>query len=306
MTEEPASVTTSAQATPEPAAPKEEEAAALAERRLQEQPAAKDDLDGVAKLRDEKKSLGPQASASSAHGARSAPSGAPADKGGARVQGKALAGDEPISNAYRSDTPAAPPPAVAPSPFPSNEGALARAGVSKKAKTSDESSLDSLGVGASSSGGLSMRAGGTGASSPTAGRSPAPAKPASPSPAAVTANPAREAEIADVQAGSQERAKQTIASRLQTARAIAQRDGCAAALSSYEHVVAAGSSSLEAGEALLDMAHCRITLGQPAIARALLERASRIPAVASRARAMLESSAAPNIETAPPAAEPPK
>jgi hypothetical protein len=207
-------------------------------------------------------------------------------------------------NAYRSDAPAAPPPSASPSPFPSNEGALARASVSKKAKTSDGSSLDDFGVAASSSGSLSTRAGGTGAGSATAARSQAPAKPATP--AAVTASPAREAESADVQASSQERVKQTLAARLQTARAIAQHDGCAAALNSYEQVVAAASSSLEAGEALLDMAHCRITLGQPAIARALLERASRIPAVASRARAMLESSAAPNIETAPPAAEPPK
>jgi hypothetical protein len=183
---------------------------------------------------------------------------------------------------YREDAPQ--PRAAAPRPFPSNQDALGRGSAPRKLKITDkEGASPEAGLYESSSS-LRVR---SGAGVGVATQAPAGDYAASP-------------------AAPPQQAKASLAGRLQTARAIAQRDGCAAALSSYEQVVAAGSATLQAGEALLDMAHCRISLGQPAIARALLERASRIPAVAPRARAMLESSAAPNTQANPAAAEPSK
>lgn len=281
----------------------ENEAMAEVAGRAQQYPAepAPADLDRVAKLRDEKKGLGDLA-ARSARQAPAVASGGLADKRAVPGKAKASSADDLLLNGYRASAPAAPA-AAAPNPFPSSEPALAREGVAKKAKRSDEPTAG-LGVASSSSSGFATRSR-TGAGSATVGGTPVPtakpAKPAGPSPATVT-----EAETDNLQGNLQPRAKDSIASRLQTARAIAQRDGCAAALSSYEQVVATGSSTLEAGEALLEMAHCRITLGQPAIARALLERASRNPAVAPRARAMLESSVAPDVQTVQPAAGPPR
>jgi hypothetical protein len=329
VTEEPASVAPAAQAT---AAPKEEaapadgvkpaeplglkmdsqsgrirsaeenevvaEVASRAQQFAEQQGAA--DLDRASKLRDEKKSAAPAEAVRTARPARAATGDAFADKRVAPEKAKPSAADDLALSGYRQGAPAQPA-AAAPNPFPSSEGALAGGSVAK-AKRGDELGMG-LGAASSPSGALSTRSRSSGAGSATAGGMPAPAaKPASP---AVVATPAREAETDRMQASAQPRAKDSVVSRLQTARAIAQRDGCAAALSSYEQVVAAGNSTLEAGEALLEMAHCRVTLGQPAIARALLERASRIPAVAPRARAMLESSAASNAPAAT-AAEPPK
>jgi hypothetical protein len=75
------------------------------------------------------------------------------------------------------------------------------------------------------------------------------------------------------------------------ARTLARERGCGAAIASYEQVVAAAPGTAVAGSALIEMAQCKRTLGDEAAARALLERATRVAAVAERARALLNPAA---------------
>jgi hypothetical protein len=109
--------------------------------------------------------------------------------------------------------------------------------------------------------------------------------------------------------GVQEGLRTRSSTPLAEARALSVQRGCAAASSKYEAIVAAAPSSAEAGDALIALAQCARQRGDAAAARALLERATRIAAVANRARALLQSvqdhpQAAP-ASTAPPAGEGP-
>lgn len=75
--------------------------------------------------------------------------------------------------------------------------------------------------------------------------------------------------------------------QLTAARTMAKQNGCRAALTTYAQAVVAGPGTAVAGEALIEMAQCKRELGEYAAARALLERAAHVPAVASRAKALL-------------------
>ena len=89
-------------------------------------------------------------------------------------------------------------------------------------------------------------------------------------------------------------------------RRIASPTECRAALPHYERIVAANPTTKEAGDALIEMARCQTVLGRLDLARALLERATGIAAVATRARALLEEnrSAQPATSRGAAAAEP--
>ncbi len=76
-------------------------------------------------------------------------------------------------------------------------------------------------------------------------------------------------------------------SLLDSARSVSSKQGCAAASSLYRRVVDAAPASREAGTALIALAQCARAQGRESDARALLERAARIPAVSARARSLL-------------------
>jgi hypothetical protein len=96
-----------------------------------------------------------------------------------------------------------------------------------------------------------------------------------------------EAEAPAAEKASNTQAASSVASRLAGARALAIQKGCASALPSYRRIVSDAPTSSEAGNALIDMAQCRRKSGDLVVARGLLERATDVPAVASRARALL-------------------
>jgi hypothetical protein len=128
---------------------------------------------------------------------------------------------------------------------------------------------------------------------------PAAAAPAS-APAAKPAPVKREAPVADKATNTQ--AASSLATRLAAARALASENGCASALPSYRRIVSDAPTSSEAGNALIDMAQCRRKSGDLQVARGLLERATAVPAVATRARALLSELSS---ETAPAASPKP-
>lgn len=93
-------------------------------------------------------------------------------------------------------------------------------------------------------------------------------------------------------------AASSLVARLEAARSLARENGCGSALPSYQRIVSAAPTSFEAGHALLEMARCRHAAGDIAAARKLLERATAIPAVASSARALLETLQVPSTPAA--------
>jgi hypothetical protein len=103
----------------------------------------------------------------------------------------------------------------------------------------------------------------------------------------LTASPQPAASSARGAASQAEPEAPSTVTRLSDARALARERGCGAAIASYEQVVAAAPGTAIAGQALLEMAQCKRTLGDEAAARALLERATHVAAVAERARALL-------------------
>jgi hypothetical protein len=124
------------------------------------------------------------------------------------------------------------------------------------------------------------------AAAPPAVPSPAPTRPAS-SPA-----PAATAEAASSMADSLRVARDPELELGRNAPAGAAKvearpNACSSRLSGLERVVAADPTSARAGSALIEMALCRRQLGDEVGARALLERAARIAAVAERAKALL-------------------
>jgi hypothetical protein len=106
----------------------------------------------------------------------------------------------------------------------------------------------------------------------------------SPPPAAATAEAAPAEPTA--QAASQAAAPSP-ADLLTSARAHAKRSGCLAASPDYQRLVTRYPNSAEAGSALIELAQCRRISGDVAGARSLLNRATEIPEVAGRARALL-------------------
>jgi hypothetical protein len=113
-------------------------------------------------------------------------------------------------------------------------------------------------------------------------RAPAPA--AKPSPASASEEAGS---LGDKAANTQ--STSSLASRLAAARALAAENGCESALPSYRRIVSSAPTSSEAGYSLIDMAQCRRQTGNLDVARGLLERATDIPAVATRARALLST-----------------
>ena len=82
-------------------------------------------------------------------------------------------------------------------------------------------------------------------------------------------------------------------SQIARAREVRRPQGCAAALPHDQKALAGAGRTRETGEALIEMAECEQQLGRPAVAKKLLEGAAQVPAVAARARAMLDRQAAP-------------
>lgn len=95
------------------------------------------------------------------------------------------------------------------------------------------------------------------------------------------------AQGAPMPAPAQQPAAQSPADLLMAARAHAKRGGCLAAMPDYQRLVLKDPSSAEAGSALIELAQCRRNAGDIDVARALLRRATAIPEVAGRARALL-------------------
>jgi hypothetical protein len=185
----------------------------------------------------------------------------------APVADRAAGANEPLLSPYRSD-PGSPRPAVAARPFPASTPAPLG---SARKKTAPEADMDerlaepALG-----------QASGSGAPQP-AREAEGKAKVSSPTSMAAAPPP-------DLRAPAG-----TLAAQLAAASAVARRDGCAAALGRYQAIVAAGGTTSEAGQALLEIARCQTSLGQTASARQTLARAVQNPAVAPRARSMLSA-----------------
>lgn len=101
------------------------------------------------------------------------------------------------------------------------------------------------------------------------------------------AAPAEARPAAEPTAPATTQATQSLADLLTSARAHAKRSGCLAASPDYQRLVSQAPNSAEAGSALIELAQCRRISGDVAGARSLLERATQIPEVAGRARALL-------------------
>jgi hypothetical protein len=102
--------------------------------------------------------------------------------------------------------------------------------------------------------------------------------------------PAASAELAAAEPSEQAASQAVVpspADLLTSARAHAKRSGCLAATPDYQRLVTRNPNSAEAGSALIELAQCRRISGDVAGARSLLNRATAIPEVAGRARALL-------------------
>jgi hypothetical protein len=73
----------------------------------------------------------------------------------------------------------------------------------------------------------------------------------------------------------------------ETKRKSAAAPECGAQSARYEQAMGADPTGLAAGQAMIALAECRTALGQTALARPLLERATRIEGVAARARELI-------------------